>query len=82
MGVEVTQQEAVLLAANIIGVDPADAVGALILVAMKDGQVGVSSTGTCSCMALQMMSRAIERIADGLHSGDEPGNHESAGAPR
>lgn len=65
----VTQGEAIVLAASLAGVNPEDADGAVIIIAMKDGSVGIAGTGECECGTLEILGRAIERIAAGLHAG-------------
>lgn len=67
-----TQGEAIVMAAGMIGVDPEDAAGAVFVVAMKDGSVGVGGTGACECGTLEILGAAIVRIAKGLHAGERP----------
>lgn len=67
-----TQGEAVVIAAGFLGVDPADAVGAVFIVTMADGSIGITGTGQCECGVLQIVGRAIERIASGMHAGETP----------
>jgi hypothetical protein len=67
---DLSQEEAVAVAASIVGVESSEAAGMVVIVAMKDGQVGISATGECECSALQVIARAIERISDSLHRGE------------
>ena len=67
----ITQQEMVNLAAGIIGLDQSTVVGALLIVALDDGRVAVSGTGTCDCFSMQMIGRAIVRISDSMHEGEQ-----------
>lgn len=67
---EVTQGEARILAASILGLDPADVAGAVTIAIMTDGSAGVNSTGPCLCWTLEALSAAVARIAKGIHLGE------------